>query len=199
MSARAEDVRVSIPLFHSGRGGSSPTSALQLTIRECSIRRAQELNALWHSVLPETSLQNLLGNPIVTAHWADFEDIAYAVAIWTTPLAANRLSDGWNALELRRFAIASDAPKNTATRMLAVMSRLLSRKYPRINRLISYQSIAHHSGTIYKAAGWKQTAKTGMLSWVGHHGQKTKDQINTDKLRWEKPLRLADAIEGAEG
>lgn len=196
MSVRAEDVRVSMPLFHSGRGGSSPTSALQLTVRECSIHWARELNAAWHSLLPITDHGNLVRFPKSLAYWADFNDVAYAVAIWSSPIAGNRLTDGWAALELRRFAIAPDAPRNTASRMLSVMRRLIRKKWPEINRLLSYQATEHHRGTIYRAAGWSAASESDFTIW--HHGKSTGEiQTVSRKIRWE--LSLVDAIEGAEG
>lgn len=182
-----DDVRDSMPLFRNGRGGSNPTSPLQLTIRECSMYRAQELNALWHSVLPITDHGNLVRNTRAVAFWADHEDIAYAVAIWTTPIAANRLTEGNLMLELRRLAISEDAPKNTASRMLSVMRRLIRRKWPELVRLVSYQATEHHEGTIYKAAGWLRAATSEAATW--HEGQsRAPMQTESSKVRWELSL-----------
>lgn len=190
----ADDVRESMPLFRSGCGGSSPTSALQLIIRECSIPRAQQLNALWHSVLPRTSLFNLQGSGSNVNYWADYQDRAYAVAIWTRPIAANRMKDGDICLELRRLAIADDAPLNTASRMLAVMRRLISKKFPHIVRLVSYQAEEHHCGTIYRASGWQVTGRYDGAdrAWrVGDQKEKLNLPMQTTsaKIRWEYPLQ----------
>jgi hypothetical protein len=184
----ADDVRHSMPLFRSGSGGETPTSALQLKIRESGMERAQELNRLWHSVLPQTHLGNLTGKPKSVAYLAEVGEIAYAVAIWTTPIAANRLTDGWNALELRRLAISDDAPKNTATRMLAVMVRMIKKKWPTLNRLISYQAEQHHKGTIYAAAGWKVGSRSESSAW---HVKDQRDirQTRSAVVRWELTLR----------
>lgn len=67
------------------------------------MRWAQELNALWHSVLPITEYGNLVRNTRYVAYWADFEDRAYAVALWTSPVAANRLANGESLTPLRYF------------------------------------------------------------------------------------------------
>jgi len=152
------------------------------------MRRAAQLNRQWHSVLPKTYLANLNGNICKVAYAAEFEGVAYAVAIWTTPIAANRMADGWNALELRRLAIADDAPKNTASRMLAVMTRLIKAKWPQINRLVSYQAEKHHAGTIYKAAGWTNAATSDAKTW--HPGRlRAAQQTDSAKVRWEYTLR----------
>jgi len=148
------------------------------------MKRAQNLNALWHSVLPIASLGWL--NRYV-AYGAEFEGQWYAVAIWTDPIAANRLADGPRLLELRRFAIAPDAPKNTASRMLGIMRRKLKIKFPDVIRLISYQAVEHHSGTIYKASGWKAVACSEYQEW--HPGlSRAEPQTKSDKIRWELNL-----------
>ena len=185
MNVRADNVRDSMPLFNQGGSdGLKPISALQLKISECGMRRAQELNRLWHSVLPETFLGNLVGNARNVAYVAEQGTIAYGVAIWTTPIAANRLKDGWDMMELRRLAIADDAPKNTASRMLSVMRKMIKRKWPEITRLISYQAEAHHKGTIYKAAGWQPVARSESSTW--HEGEHRADmQTKSAKIRWE--------------
>lgn len=191
----ADDVRDNMPLFRGGYGGANPTSALHLNIRECGMRRARELNQAWHSVLPETHLGNLVGNERNVAYEAQVTGIAFAVAIWTTPIAANRLKDGWLLLELRRLAIADDAPKNTASRMLAVMTRMIRKKWPELLRLVSYQAEKHHAGTIYKAAGWKVAATSDAMTW--HEGESRADmQTDSRKIRWELELRAGGG--GAE-
>jgi len=181
---RADNVRDSMPLFPSGSGGANPTSALQLFISECGMRRAQELNATWHSLLPKTFLGNLVGNKCNVAYVAEFGTVAYAVAIWTTPIAANRLRNGWNLLELRRFAICSDAPPNTASRMLSIMTKLIRKKFPEIVGLISYQATDHHRGTIYKAAGWIPTTTSKSQIWHKDESRASM-QTTSDKVRWE--------------
>lgn len=184
----ADDVMDNMPLFRSGLGGSNPTSALHLKIRECGMRRAQELNRAWHSVLPETHLGNLVGNNRNVAYEAEVNEVSYAVAIWTTPIAANRLTDGWLILELRRMAISDKAPRNTASRMLAVMTRLIKKRWPELKRLVSYQAEKHHRGTIYRAAGWHPVATSEAQTW--HEGEsRAVMQTDSAKVRWELELR----------
>lgn len=172
------------PLFQEEGDGLIPISPLQLRISEIDMRRAQDLNETWHSVLPKTHLGNLVGHPASVAYAATFANRYYAVAIWSSPIAANRLADGWSALELRRFAIAAEAPKNTASRMLRVMRLLIRRRWPDIKKLISYQAQAHHAGTIYKAAGWMAASKSPSRPW--HVGdQRDLRQTESATIRWE--------------
>jgi hypothetical protein len=90
--------------------------------------RAMELNRKWHSVLPKTNRGNLTRNKRYVAYTAEYDGLFYAVAIWTDPVAANRLKNGDRKLELRRMAISGDAPKNTASRMIGWMRREVKRR-----------------------------------------------------------------------
>lgn len=178
-----ESIRVMHPLFQTGEGGSIPTSPLQFSIYRINEQRALELNAEWHSRLPQ-----LTSPPMGWfCYGAEYEGVLYAVAIWTNP-QARKLPQHW--LELRRFAIAPDAPKNTASRMLSVMIRLLRRERPRAERLISYQDVAVHQGTIYKAAGWRPVAGTTRpgQTWNISTRYQSPGQAPGVKVRWEYDL-----------
>jgi hypothetical protein len=83
-------------------------------------------------MLPRTDLGNLLCGNMSVAYAAEHGGAYYAVAIWSQPIIRS-IADGVT-IELRRLAIADEAPKNTASRMLAVMIRLVKRKYPFIQR-----------------------------------------------------------------
>ena len=194
MNNRADSVRVAHPLFQTDRGGSTPTSALQLQIVELDRYVARDLNALWHSRLPVYSTGFCLN--ATAAYGAMFEGIYYASAIWTNPVAQALPQHEW--LELRRFAIGPDAPKYTASRMLAVMVRLIRKKLPHVVNLISYQDVEAHQGTIYKAAGWIATTKHSGGSWnrpnstnKSNGKPRTRPNLNEatgPKIRWEKKL-----------
>lgn len=170
-------------------GGSTPTSALDFVIEEVDLAIGQWLNQRWHSVLP--IVQGLSWGTRKIAYVAMYNKLPYAVAMWTTPIAANRLINGFDALELRRFAIHDSAPKNTASRMLSVMYKLLRKKWPEVFRFISYQAVDHHSGTIYKASGWEICAFSDAETW--HIGEKRADmQTKSAKVRWEKKVPLSE-------
>ena len=176
------------PLFQEEGDGLIPISPLQFEVDEIGVDMAMLLNEEWHSVLPVTQKGNLLRNRRSVFYAAHFANRYYATAIWTTPVAANRLEDGFDWLELRRLAISDDSPKNTATRMLKVMRIHIKKKYPELIGLLSYQSVDHHEGTIYKAAGWSAAAKNKSAVW--HKGKvRNKQQTASDKIRWEFRLR----------
>lgn len=179
-----DDVRVAYPLFQTESSGSIPTSTLQLNIQMITVKRAVILNELWHSRLP------FIGNAFCCfAYGAEYENVYYAIALWSHPIASNRLIDGDKMLELRRMAIASDAPKNTASRMLRIMKNDIKKVKPHIIKLISYQDTEVHNGTIYKAAGWKVAAKVHGISWTTKLRNRNKEQTMADKIRWEYNLR----------
>jgi len=184
-----ESIRVVHPLFQEEGGGSTPTSPLQLYIGEISVVKAIDLNGLWHSRLPKVIRGNIDRNRHSVCFGAEYAGTFYASAIWSTPVADNLLkTSGGYCLELRRFAIANDAPKNTASRMLSVMVKLIRKKFPEIVRLVSYQDTAAHLGTIYKASGWRQTALSKGRSWSVNGRSRNPEQSIANKIRWERKL-----------
>ena len=119
---------------------------------------------------------------------AEHAGLFYAVAIWSSPIAENRLQDGERLLELRRMAISGDAPKNTASRMLRIMTALLRKEWPELVGLISYQDTEVHRGTIYKAAGWRQETTATLTEWTTKTRQRAKAQSLSPKARWRFDL-----------
>lgn len=194
METCGDSVRVAYPLFQTEDGGSIPTSPLQFEIIEIDRYVARDLNTLWHSRLPIYNTGFCLNS--LVSYGALFHNKYYAVAIWTNPISPALPQHTW--MELRRMAIASDAPKNTASRMLGVMARLIKKKFPNVERLISYQDVESHRGTIYKAAGWTVGSKHRGGSWNRPNSLNThngKPRIRPDlnkatgpKIRWEKVL-----------
>jgi len=126
--------------------GQVPSKARELVVTRCSVDHARTLIGRWHSRLPVTQR-----GPWQYAFRASFDGITYAVALWNNP-SARMLPSHW--LELRRMAVAPDAPHCTASRMLGEMARFFRRECPERERLISYQDVDVHTGTIYRAAGW---------------------------------------------
>jgi hypothetical protein len=189
MDNRAESVRVAHPLFQEGGGGSSPTSALQLRFEVCGRDFFKALNEQWHSRLPR------IGGSFGRVYYcAMFDGKAYAVAMWSNPVARLLPQREW--LELRRLAIAADAPRNTATRMLGWMARDIHARFGEVEVLVSYQDTEVHTGGIYRGAGWEQAK--GYISrargWSkGDGGGRDRagrtNQAVAPRMRWEKRLR----------
>ncbi len=124
-----------------------PSSVKELLLERCEVSVARRLNAAWHSRLPITQV-----GPWQFAFAAHKSGWVYAVALWHNP-SARGLPSHW--LELRRLAVADDAPHCTASWMLSRMRRWFQANKPERERLISYQDTDVHTGTIYRAAGWE--------------------------------------------
>lgn len=183
MSICVDDARIACPLFQAEYGGEVPTSALQLRFSAVQESVFKSLNSEWHSRLPK------IGNShFRVCYSAECSNVIYAVAAWSNPVA--RLLPQLTWLELRRFAIAPDAPKFTASRMLGWMRRDIIQRFPDVERLISYQDLEVHSGTIYKASGWKhaENFKPRARGWIGWGTRPRKGRTNQNvapRMRWE--------------
>lgn len=181
--SRADDARVACPLFQGEYGGSIPTSALQLRFGTVKEVLFSVLNEGWHSRLPK------IGNShFRVCYSAECNNRIYAVAAWSNPVARLLPQQTW--LELRRFAIAPDAPRFTASRMLGWMRRDILNRFPDVERLISYQDLQAHNGTIYKAAGWQcaEGYKPRARGWIGWGTRPRKGRTNqavAPRMRWE--------------
>lgn len=184
---RADDARIAYPLFQAEYGGVTPTSALQLRFACVPESTFKKLNESWHSRLPR------IGNShFRVCYAAECNNRFYAVAAWSNPVA--RLLPQMTWLELRRFAIAPDAPRYTASRMLGWMRRDILKRLPKVERLISYQDLDAHTGTIYKASGWKhaENFKPRARGWTGWGNRPRIGRTNqavAPRMRWELPLR----------
>lgn len=173
-------------LFQNINGGSIPTSPLEMIVREIRPQNACRMNALWHSRLPIIDCSNVTRNTHYVCYGAYFDNICLAVGIWSSPVAQNRFKNGKKILELRRLAISEKCPKNTASRMISVMIKLIKKKMPEITRLISYQDTEVHTGTIYKASGWHIGNETAFVDW--NNRDRNLPQSKANKIRWERSL-----------
>ncbi len=133
------------PLFHQEVAQAPPLARL-LDVEPCDPAIACEMVRAYHSRLP-----NVQQGPWKLAFAADYQWTVFGAALWHNP-SARTLPQDW--LELRRLVVLPDAPHCTASRMLGVMTRWIRKNMPDVPRLISYQDVDVHTGTIYRAAGW---------------------------------------------
>ena len=181
-----QSIRIAQPLFPVEGQGSIPMSPLQFEIEIMDIDKAIQLNKYWHSRLP------IISNPKcgdTISFGAIYKNIYFACAIWTRPIA--RMFNNLGYLELRRMAISNDSPKNTASRMIKIMTILIKKNLLHINKLISYQDTEVHNGTIYKASNWIQNIANKNSSWdrPNINRRRTLNQATGIKIRWEKQIR----------
>ena len=164
-------------------------SPKQFNLVEISAQGACRINGEFHSRFPYIHWSNVVRNKHYICFGLFYENVAYGSAIWSSPIAGNRLKDGWKMLELRRLALCQECPKNTATWMLAKMEKDIRKRFPDIIKLISYQDTEVHQGTIYKAANWVATSKTKAgLSWSDLGRTRNAEQSQASKVRWEREL-----------
>jgi hypothetical protein len=172
--------------FPAANSGSNPTSPLQFHFQRIANKAGVAANEEWHSILPSIPVFH-----VQIAYGAFFEDRLYAVALWGRPVA--RTICGLGYLELRRMAISENAPKNTASRMLAWMAKDIRKIRTDIVKLISYQDTSHHKGTIYKAAGWTPVDRSASpVNWGGASQtltpptrKRSTKLLMAPKVRWE--------------
>ena len=182
MIPSGDSIRVVHPLFQTEGGGSIPTSPLQLVMNWMPMLYALQLNSAWHSSLPEFKYPP----EKCMAIGAQFSGRYFAIAIWSQPSARGLNNKGM--YELRRLAISDDAPKNTASRMLRVMRYIVAKRRPDVAILISYQDADVHTGTIYKAAGWRPV-NSSVVSAKGWNTRSPNSmQSIANKVRWEYRL-----------
>ena len=173
--------------------GAKPTNPHQFKLREIKPQVASLLNERWHSRLPKIPWSCITRNTHYVCYGIFYGTTPYGVGIWSSPVAQNRFKDGKTILELRRLALANECPKNTASRVIAVMTKLVTKKFPDIKRLISYQDTEVHKGTIYKASNWHKSCETRFASWTTIKRKRNKDQATGKKIRWEKDLAEKEA------
>ncbi len=163
---------------------STLISPRQFTFERIANKEGAALNSRWHSVLPNIPVFH-----IQCAFAAKYNGKHYAVALWGRPVA--RMLDDKVFLELRRMAINGESPKFTASCMLGWMIKELRRLRPEIKSFISYQDTEHHTGTIYKASGWRPICLKSPVNWGGAAQSKTPSRVRSPiilkapKIRWQ--------------
>ena len=185
-----DGVTVAQPLFQVEGQGSIPMSPLHLDIQEITVEEAVFLNNKWHSRLPKIT------NPYsknTICFGAVYKNCFFASAIWSDPIA--RYYNNTGRLELRRFAISDKAPKQTGTRMISIMTKLIKKKYSNIWLLISYQDTDVHKGIIYKASGWEKGGVNKNIVKGWNTRKRNIMQSDADKIRWEKKIREKNEIQ----
>lgn len=173
------------PLYFDSLTYEFVQSPKQLEVDVLNVHKACELNAEWHSRFPVIKWPNVVRNKRYVCFSAHDQHLIYAVAIWSSPIAANRLANGAQMLELRRMAIAEYSPKNTATFMLKRMRNWIFHNFEEIETLISYQDVEAHHGTIYKADNWVAVNMASFVDWSSSKRKRAEAQSTAPKIRWE--------------
>ena len=160
----------------------------EIVVEECRAQTACMLNEMWHSRLPNIHWSNVVRNTHYVCYSVFYRQAVIGVAIWSSPVSQNRMKNGKEILELRRLALSDVCPKNTATRILSMMVRLIRTKFPDIKKLVSYQDTDVHNGTIYKAGNWKMGGQVAFADWSTNTRKRSAIQSDANKIRWEYEL-----------
>ena len=120
-----------MPLLYSDEA-LAPAKATNIIVERCDPQFARRMIAAWHSRLPRTQI-----GPWKLAFAAHYQHTCFGAALWHNP-SARMLPNDW--LELRRLAVAPDAPHCTASRMLGQMARWIAANMPEVPNLISYRT-----------------------------------------------------------
>ena len=160
-------------------------SPKEIKIEECRAQVACMLNELWHSRLPNIHWSNVVRNTHYVCYAFSWKQAIIGVGIWSSPVAQNRMKDGKKILELRRLALSELCPFNAATYVISQMTKRIKIKFPELIKLVSYQDVGVHTGTIYKASNWKIGAETKLMDWSTAKRKRTKLQSDAGKIRWD--------------
>ena len=140
-------------LFQVEDGGPTPTSPLQLQLKEISKLTAKRFYKRWH-YLGDTGFISTIN------YGAYFDGELVGVISYGCPNATEMKGyfdrfhqKGW--WEIKRLAMTDNCPKNSESRFIAISLKLL-RKFNNVVGVVTLaDSKVGHVGTIYKASGFK--------------------------------------------
>ena len=180
-------------------GGAIPTPALQsIQVRPVSVKIAKEI------IVRNHYLHTMPGGTKLAFGIFSGKHLMGAVTLGVGPFNVHRLVAGStrdDCLVLSRLWLADDLPKNSESRVLAVILRSLGRDTS-VKFVATYADpSAGHLGTIYQAGGWLYTGVSGpsvlydLGDGVGRHSRTFGHALGTRSLRylrshgtWVSPL-----------
>lgn len=158
-------------LFPQVDGGSTPTSALHLLVKDIEVSAAMDCFRRWHYLGDS--------NIFATKCYGIYAGLWLVGALAFGPPHATELrgyyerntQDGW--WEIVRFALRDDLPKNSESRTLSIGIRLLRKSRKVVGIVTRADSGQGHTGAIYKAIGF---------TYLGLSAPKT-DAVVNGKIR----------------
>lgn len=173
---------------HHDDGGSIPTFPLHaLRVRQCEVYDIQPvIEAVHYS-------HSTFGVTTDFCFCVQHGDEIVGGAIFGKPAAFNVSAKyGAGLTELRRFVLIDECPRNSESRVIAVMLRALKAKG--VQRVLSYADPAHgHSGVIYKALGFQHLGMTAKRKHIMWKGKKYPDR-NVHQVHFPFHLELRAAL-----
>jgi hypothetical protein len=115
------------------------------------------------------------------------DNVCVGGMLWGRPAA--RAYEPFQVLELTRMYLDDICPRNSESRCIGMATKLIRKLFPEVHTLLSYSDPAHgHTGTIYRAAGWKQAGETQGKAWTNWKGVQRNNVSISKKARWMKEL-----------
>lgn len=169
-------------------GGSIPTLTLQsLRVEQCVVGEIQPVIEQVHYS------HSIFGVTVSRCYAVRAHDAVVGGAIFGLPAGAGvaRKYGADGLLELRRFVLTDECPRNAESRTLSVMLRDLKRAGCR--RVLSYADPLHgHRGAIYNALGFAYCGTTAKRKHVMWKGKKYPDRnIHQTNFPFHLELRAA--------
>lgn len=169
-------------------GGATPTPALQsIQVRPVSVKIAKEI------IVRNHYLHTMPGGTKLAFGIFSGKHLMGTVTLGVGPFNAHRLVSGatrGDCICLTRLWLADDLPKNSESRVLAVVLRSLVRNTT-LKFVVTYADpSAGHLGTIYQAGGWFYTGISGpsvhydLGDGVGRHSRTLGHALGTRSLRY---------------
>ena len=154
----AGSVAVARPESIRAGGGASPTPALQsIQVRPVSVKIAKEI------IVSNHYLHTMPGGTKLAFGIFSGDRLMGAATLGVGPFNAHRLVSGathGDCLCLTRLWLDDGLPKNSESRVLAVVLRSLVRN-TKLKFVVTYADpSAGHLGTIYQAGGWLYTGRS---------------------------------------
>ena len=184
----AGSVAAARPGFLQAGGGAIPTPALQsIQVRPVSVKIAKEI------LVGNHYLHSMPGGTRLAFGIFSGDRLMGAVTLGVGPFNAHRLVSGathGDCICLTRLWLDDGLPKNSESRVLAVILRSLGRDTS-VKFVVTYADpSAGHLGTIYQAGGWLYTgiSEPSVLydlgDGVGRHSRTFGHALGTRSLRY---------------
>lgn len=185
-----------------GRGGSIPTSPLQLRKRDWVVASADqgvaERLVIEHHYARGTSNTATCLHGLYPRFWHWYEDCV-GVAWWIPPTRSCAewwAGAGWQGvLSLSRLAIDPSVPSNACSFLLAHSTRRIDRR--QWHTLVTYaDSWRGHTGAIYLAAGWEYCGETKPQAVYTINGRMVARKAGQRTRTHAQMLELGAVLEG---
>lgn len=167
----------------SKEGGSSPTNTLQIYVKECRFSDIRHIFEQYHYKGAH------MGGGISVCYAAEQAGCIVGGMVVGKPRHQGKYP---GLLELRRMALSESMPKNSESKFISIVVRLLQKKFPEVNGVLSYaDGSVGHAGIIYKASNFVYQGETAASLHVMWNGIRYHPRSLTTNRPYAKRLQAA--------